>query len=192
MIRLVAGFILAQAIFIAGVLALRSPSGERALVPAQDPSASWEPRVPIRAGWTHVIIHHSASATGSAAHFDREHRAKGWDGLGYHFVIGNGSMTEDGRVEPGARWMDQADGAHAKPEWNARAVGICLVGNFETTDPTPAQLRSLEDLCRWLARRCGIPPANFVGHGDAHGNQTLCPGKRLDLDSLRKRLASER
>ncbi|KAF0245466.1 MAG: N-acetylmuramoyl-L-alanine amidase family 2 [Planctomycetota bacterium] len=190
MIRLVAGFVLAQAIFIAGVLALRAPSG--ALVPDPDPSASWEPRVPVRNAWTHVIIHHSASGTGSAAQFDREHRAKGWDSLGYHFVIGNGSLTEDGRVEAGSRWLDQADGAHAKPEWNARAVGVCLVGNFETADPTPAQLRSLEHLCRWLGSRCGIPPANFVGHGGTHGNATLCPGKRLDLELLRRNLASPR
>jgi len=70
--------------------------------------------------------------------------------------------------------------------------GTTTVGNFETADPTPAQLRSLEDLCRWLARLCGIPPANFVGHGAAHGNQTLCPGKRLDLESLRKRLSAPR
>ncbi len=184
--RLVAGFILAQALFVASILALRAPGK---LVPAQDPRTAWEPRVPVRPGWTHVIVHHSASATGSASHFDRIHREKGWEGLGYHFVIGNGSMTEDGRVEPGERWLEQRDGAHAKPEWNTRAIGICLVGNFEDAEPTPAQQASLEALCRWLCARCGIPPANVVGHGETHGNATLCPGKRLDLDALRKALA---
>lgn len=190
--RLVAGFVLAQAIFTASVLALRAPGGAGVagnLVPGEDPSAAWEPRVPLRSGWTHVIVHHSASATGSAAHFDRIHREKGWEGLGYHFVVGNGSMTDDGRVEAGGRWLEQRDGAHAKPEWNARAIGICLVGDFEKSDPTPAQVASLEALCRWVCRRCGIPPANVVGHGATHGNATLCPGRRLDLGALRTALA---
>ncbi|MCE9582702.1 MAG: peptidoglycan recognition protein family protein [Planctomycetes bacterium] len=193
--RLLAGFAIAQAIFVAALLVLRagapSPAAGGLLAP-QDPSASWEPSVPVRPGWTHIIIHHSASATGSAAHFDRIHREKGWEGLGYHFVIGNGSMTENGRVEPGERWLEQRDGAHAKAEWNSRAVGICLVGNFEDTNPTPEQLASLEALCRWLMRRCGIPAENVLRHGETHGNQTLCPGKRLDVEGLRKRLGASR
>lgn len=191
MTRIVAGFVIAQAIVVASLLAIRGPREGPGSDPAP-PEASWMPPVPIRAGWTHIIVHHSASATGSATHFDAEHKAKGWDGLGYHFVIGNGSLTEDGRVEAGWRWLQQKDGAHAKPEWNSRAIGICLVGNFEETDPTPAQRASLEALCRWLCDRCGIPPANILRHGETHGNATLCPGKRLDLEAVRKKLTGGR
>ena len=48
--------------------------------------------------WRYIVIHHSATASGNAAEFDREHRARGWDGLGYHFVIDNGVGGPDGRV----------------------------------------------------------------------------------------------
>ncbi|MBI2922530.1 MAG: N-acetylmuramoyl-L-alanine amidase [Planctomycetes bacterium] len=189
--RLVAAFALAQAVFIAGVLALpgkRSPSEAGFAAGA----GSWEPRAALRTTWTHVIVHHSASPTGSAAHFDRAHRDKGWEGLGYHFVIGNGSMTENGRVEAGERWVEQRDGAHAKPEWNGRAIGICLVGDFEKAEPSAEQVASLQSLCSWLSRRCGIPPDNVLGHGETHGNATLCPGRKLDMGALRRRLKEGR
>jgi len=189
--KLAAAFAIAQAVFVAGILSLRgghTPDGS----PGSPAAEAWEPRAALRSTWTHIIIHHSATPTGSASHFDRVHREKGWDGLGYHFVIGNGSMTENGRIEAGERWMDQKDGAHAKPEWNSRAIGICLVGNFEEKDPSPEQLAALESLCRWLYRRCRIPPENVMGHGETHGNQTLCPGKRLDIQALRSRLGEVR
>ncbi|NUN47478.1 MAG: N-acetylmuramoyl-L-alanine amidase [Candidatus Brocadiae bacterium] len=193
MTRLVAALCLTQAVFALGVLALRAGGGmpgRSQRFSGQDTGA-WVPGEPIRP-WTHIIIHHSASASGSASHFDRAHRLKGWDGLGYHFVVGNGSLTEDGRVEAGERWMRQQDGAHAKPEWNARAIGVCLVGNFDEGKPSEEQLAALEDLCRWLCRECGIPPDRVVGHGETHGNATRCPGRLLDLGDLRRRLEGDR
>ncbi|MFQ5589758.1 MAG: peptidoglycan-binding protein, partial [Phycisphaerae bacterium] len=51
--------------------------------------------------WTTIVIHHSATETGGASLFDRFHRKRGWDGLGYHFVIGNGTDTPDGLIEVG-------------------------------------------------------------------------------------------
>ena len=44
-----------------------------------------------------IVIHHSATDRGGAKAFDEYHRKKnGWDELGYHFVIGNGTDTPDG------------------------------------------------------------------------------------------------
>ena len=40
--------------------------------------------------WKWIVVHHSASPAGSASKFDIEHRAKGWDELGYDFVIAQG------------------------------------------------------------------------------------------------------
>lgn len=183
--RLLLAFVLGQSVFLAGLAAM---AGKRSSPGRGGPDGGWEPEAPLRSGWTHIVVHHSAGASGSAAQFHEEHRRKGWDGLGYHFVIGNGSRTEDGRIETGYRWADQLDGAHAKREWNARAIGICLVGDFEKAPPSPAQLASLESLCAWLCRRCGIPPENVVGHGATEGNRTLCPGRLFDLPGLRARL----
>src|SRR5437016_3151778 len=57
----------------------------------------WVPYAPARP-WRWIIIHHSATPSGSAAKFDRDHRSKGWDELGYHFVVGNGSETRLGQI----------------------------------------------------------------------------------------------
>jgi hypothetical protein len=131
--------------------------------------------------WRVVAIHHSASAVGGAARFDGWHRAKGWDGVGYDFVVGNGTDTPDGAIETTFRWTEQRDGAHAKG-WNDLAIGICLVGNFEETDPTPAQRASLVRLVRWLRRRFDVPRERVVGHGQL--GDTQCPGKRLSVREI--------
>jgi hypothetical protein len=132
--------------------------------------------------WSVIAIHHSATREGGAARFDGMHKARGWDGVGYDFVIGNGTDTPDGAIETTFRWREQRDGAHVKG-WNDVAIGICLVGNFEETDPTPAQLASAARLVRHLRRRFAIPRERVVGHG-ALGT-TQCPGARLSLPALR-------
>ena len=65
--------------------------------------------------WTCIVIHHSASEVGGAERIDRWHRDKKWDGLGYDFVIGNGTDTPVGTVEVGFRWAEQREGATARP-----------------------------------------------------------------------------
>ena len=147
----------------------------------------WAPKVAGR-GWKFIVIHHSASASGSAAAFDREHRAqRGWDELGYHFVIGNGRGSGDGQVEIGPRWVKQKYGAHAKTadnRFNNFGVGICLVGNFENTRPTPSQQRQLATLVAWLMETYNIPPQNVIGHRDT--KSTACPGKFMNLSTVRE------
>ncbi len=97
--------------------------------------------------WTAIVIHHSATKNGSAAIFDRWHREnKYWEGVGYDFVIGNGTNSGDGQVEVTFRWRRQLTGAHCKTpnNWaNEKAVGICLVGNFNQTVPTRRQMQSV-------------------------------------------------
>ena len=62
------------------------------------------------------------------------------------------------RLEIGNRWIKQIDGAHAKVhEYNHFGVGICLVGNFNNTNPTANQMASLITLAKYLQERCGIP-----------------------------------
>src|SRR4030042_5047286 len=87
-------------------------------------------KVTTKPRWHTIVVHHSGTVQGSAAAFDAYHRQRGWDGLGYHFVIGNGTLSSDGCIETGYRWWEQRDGAHAK-EHNKKTVGICLVGDFK-------------------------------------------------------------
>ena len=124
---------------IAAAVAAPAPVLRRPGIPQE-----WMPLVPAN-NWRWIVIHHSATPTGSAAIFDREHKSKGWDELGYHFVVGNGTFTHDGQIEVGPRWPKQKWGAHAKTpdeQFNNYGIGICLVGNFDLDRPSPAQLQS--------------------------------------------------
>jgi len=154
-------------------------------VPPSGPAA-WTPSVQPRP-WQWIVIHHSASPSGSMAVFDKEHRAKGWDGVGYHFVIGNGTNSGDGQVEVTPRWPIQKWGAHAKTldnKFNEYGIGICMVGNFDTERPTPAQLASLTKLVAFLMQTYSIPPQNVLGHRDTKA--TECPGRYVNVAAVRQ------
>ncbi len=148
--------------------------------------------------WRYIVIHHSATLRGSAAVFDKWHRTRGWDELGYHFVIDNGHGGPDGRIEVGQRWKVQKWGAHCggtpNNEYNNYGIGICLVGDFRRQEPSPRQLAALTRLVTYLARQYEIPPGAVLGHCDAPNASTVCPGGRLReyvRGELRPHLARE-
>ena len=160
---------------------LRPPAKVNGNVPRE-----WIPQVASRS-WQSIVIHHSATPVGGAARFDREHKEKGWDELGYDFVIGNGTDTADGQIEVGPRWLKQKVGAHAKtPDnwYNEHGIGICLVGNFDHSRPTAAQLRSTAKLVSYMMRTYHISADRIVGHGDTKA--TDCPGKLCSLAEIRR------
>ena len=154
-----------------------------------DVPREWLPAAPANQ-WKWIVVHHSATPTGSAAVFDRDHRQKGWDELGYHFVIGNGTHSGDGQIEVGTRWPKQKWGAHAKTSdnrFNDYGIGICLVGNFEIDRPTPAQLKAATRLVSYLMETYHIAPQYVLGHGDT--KPTDCPGRNLALGWVRAEAA---
>jgi hypothetical protein len=146
-------------------------------------------RVSGRRGWQYIVIHHSATGNGGAESFGREHQRKWPNGLGYHFVIGNGTDTRDGEVEVGPRWLRQGegiDGAHAGNErYNKLGIGICLVGDFNQGGrPTPAQLVALRRLCKALMGRYGISRDRIYPHCDVRRGHTDCPGRNFPFQSF--------
>ena len=135
--------------------------------------------------WKYVVIHHSASDSGNAASIGKYHRdEKGWvNGLGYHFLIGNGNGSRDGQIEVGNRWDAQIDGAHAgKDEYNKHGVGICLIGNFEEGYPTSSQISSLTYLINYLQERCNIPRNQVIMHRTFR--KTACPGRHFPYNKV--------
>ena len=154
---------------------------------------SWLPSRPDRA-WSAIVIHHSATREGNAAIFDKWHREEnGWEGVGYQFVIGNGSHSGDGEVEPTYRWRGQLTGAHCggtPGNWaNEEGIGICLVGDFTRSAPTAGQRESLVRLIRFLQQRYRIPKSRIYGHGTTPGAHiTDCPGDRFPMAWLKSAL----
>lgn len=111
-----------------------------------------------------IIVHCSATPEGrdvSVADIDRWHRERGFDGIGYHYVV-----YIDGSVHEG-RPLNKV-GAHCKGH-NAHSIGICYVGGVDIYGKpkdtrTLAQKDALVNLLMRLKRR--FPKAVIRGHRD--------------------------
>lgn len=110
-----------------------------------------------------IIIHCSATPEGrdyTVADIDRWHKARGWRGIGYHYVI-----YRDGSVHAG-RPVEQI-GAHCTGH-NANSIGICYIGGVAADGKTPkdtrtlAQRIALRELVEEL--RAKYPGATVHGH----------------------------
>ena len=142
--------------------------------------------------WTHIVIHHTATHEGDAFMIDELHHKRGfWNGLGYHFLINNGTNgKEDGQIQVGPRWIKQLDGAHANAGgMNQKGIGVVVVGNFSQTRVTEAELQSLVMLVKTLQKYYGIPNHNIIRHGDVPGKNTECPGLKFPWAELKRRIA---
>ena len=144
-------------------------------------------RIRVRRGWTHIVIHHSGTARGNVRDMDRYHREhrRMQNGLGYHFVIGNGNGMRDGEIAIGPRWTRQQDGGHlASAAQNRYSIGICLVGNFEESRPTARQMESLRALVQYLQRRSNIRKGHVTTHTRINVRPTSCPGRHFPTDEF--------
>lgn len=119
-----------------------------------------------------IIIHCSATPAGRdvrAKDIDAWHRARGFDGIGYHFVITDGGALERGR-------HISKTGAHAKGR-NRHSIGVCYSGGLQPCGngpqgPNAYQVRTLEVLCDVLLAM--FPAAQIIGHRDT-GALKDCP-----------------
>ena len=148
--------------------------------------------------WNTIVIHHSARMAGTVRELDARAKNAGLNGIGYHFVIGNGSGLSDGVVESGYRWRDQTAGAHVAispgagdaerrraNELNSNSIGICLIGNGNRQPFTESQIRSLIELVRTLQRQCDIPGSQVLLHSDvfvANDPGRFFPADRLETN----------
>jgi hypothetical protein len=108
-------------------------------------------RTPRR--WRYIVVHHSGGASGDLDLLRRVHRDRQpndpVDMIPYHFVIGNGRGMGAGEVAETGRWQQGLWGAHVRGfSRNARGIGICLIGNFETDQLQDAQFVALVGLTR--------------------------------------------
>lgn len=156
--------------------------------PVENP---WKPSVAART-WKYIVIHHTASEGGSVASIHAEHlqrkdaTGKHWKGIGYHFLVGNGTGMSDGEIEPTFRWKQQMQGAHAgaknHPEYNEQGIGVCLVGNFDKQKPSAAQVAAIKKLVGVLKREYRIKSSQVIGHRDV--KETACPGKHFPMTEV--------
>lgn len=115
----------------------------------------FQTRMPVKStAWKYLYIHHSKTPRGNAQSLGQQETS----GLSDHFVIGNGQGAADGEIQIGYRWDNQV--APAAPAGagsiDPACISICLIGDFDSTVPTPTQLKSLTQLVNTLQSRLRI------------------------------------
>ncbi|MFM9994615.1 MAG: peptidoglycan recognition family protein [Phycisphaerales bacterium] len=150
-------------------------------------------RVPLdRVRWTSIVIHHTGTSHATPASLEAQARAMNLEGLGYHFIVGNGSGLGEGAVHVGYRWLDQLPGAHvAGPlgdEFNRASIGICLVGDGRRRPFSDDQIERLAQLAGELCERLGITADRVFLHSDLA--RTDDPGRFFPTAAFRERLGA--
>lgn len=134
--------------------------------------------------YTRITVHHSAdtltpnldgslgSSSDALRRLQRYHMTtEGYGDLGYHFMIDPTGRLFEGRE---LTWQ----GAHAGDfNKNKGNIGICLLGNFDTTRPTRAALRTLENTLGNLRTQYSISKQRVYGHQEL--KSTRCPGTHM-------------
>lgn len=111
-----------------------------------------------------IVVHCSATPRGldiGVREIDAMHKARGFNSIGYHFVIRVNGRREGGRALT-------SPGAHVSGH-NKSSIGICLVGGLDDNRKpantfTPQQFTELAKLLRELKARW--PAARICGHRD--------------------------
>lgn len=121
----------------------------------------------------HIIIHCSATSPDmdvGAAEIRQWHKDRGWQDIGYHFIIRRDGTLELGRPE-------REDGAHTVGR-NHDSIGICVIGGTKYDKKTPdcnftaAQWGALSLITKNMAQK--YPEAKVSGHRD-HTTAKACP-----------------
>ena len=138
-------------------------------------------------------------------------QGRGWDDIGYNFLIDAAGVVYEGRF---ARRYGAAEtstgeddtgrgviGAHTGND-NPGTVGVALLGTFTSEEPSRAALDALTGLLAWKADRHGVDPLGttawstgthptMIGHRDA--SATSCPGDRVysALPAVRQGVADQ-
>ncbi len=145
---------------------------------------------------SHLVVHHVAGRRPNGRTDEERHmrelqafaiNTKGYTDMDYNVLVGPSGTRYEGR------------GRHARSaatlDFNTGSRAVCLMGNLDTTDPTPEQVEGLvvEAVAMVLE---GALAADFtlIGHFEnpAHPNATICPGRRMIplLDDVRQRIVA--
>ncbi len=163
------------------------------------PPTAYTPTVP-----SHLIVHHSAGGNSSnnypgvvAYYWDLHVNTNGWSDIGYNWLIDPNGQIYEGRGSGNT-------GAHFSC-LNSGTLGICLIGDYRSTQPSTNSLQALSDLLLYESCSNNIDPADssihnssqlvlrhISGHRDANPanvgcpSGTVCPGQVVydKLDSI--------
>lgn len=123
----------------------------------------------------YLVIHHSVTDHDATPDdIALYHKARGFKGIGYHFII-----TSDGKVW----YVGDVGTARANvANMNEQVIGICMVGDFTKHLPSDEQITSAHLLCKFFIDQPQWPNANNWDDVVAHKqlDSTACPGTSWD------------
>lgn len=119
-----------------------------------------------------IVVHCTATRAGREVGIDelrRWHKERGWQDVGYHYVVHLSGEVSKGRP-------DEVAGAHVRGH-NANSIGVVYVGGIDFNGRpydtrTPQQKATLVQLLKELKKK--YPNATICGHRD------LSPDKNRD------------
>lgn len=185
--------------------------------PTVIPASTWRSgltppkELPVQTTVKHIIVHHAAGSNIATNYTDVVRNiyvyhtaSNGWNDVGYNFLIAQDGTIYEGR--DGQKMMDGDNvlGAHFCSQ-NGGTMGICLLGDYMTAQPTDKSVESLAKLIGWKMKKEKIEPIGNTLHTvsgkilnniSAHRDGTCstdCPGDNLytRLEQIRqKTLAS--
>ena len=121
---------------------------------------------------TKIIVHCSATPEGRAItveDIDQWHRERGFNGIGYHFII-----YLDGSIHLG-RPIEKS-GAHCAGQ-NSNSIGVCYIGGLERDCKTPKDTRTdaQRKAMRSLISELKVQYPNASIHGHREFANKACP-----------------
>lgn len=145
-----------------------------------------------------IVLHHTCTGeTCSVADIESMHRKKGMACVGYHRLIkrdtkSNKAYTKEGRnlIYQGAHtYIESLSRAKSDPlakgdrqYYNKRWIGVALIGDYEHNDINPEYYRNVVKELAYMMKKFNVK--RLRGHREC--DATLCPGKNINMNKLRK------
>lgn len=132
----------------------------------------------VRSKTLRIIIHHADASVCDAATIHQWHKARGWAGIGYHFLVRKDGTIQRGRPE-------NTIGAHASGS-NSDSIGICFEGDYTKETMPAAQKQAGKELVSYLKKKYGF--SKVQRHSDVYA--TSCPGSNFPFEEIANVVAS--
>lgn len=125
----------------------------------------------------YIIVHHSAARSPQPQFeaIDEWHKERGFPVSSLGFYVGYHAVIEmDGTLRRARENTERDCDAYGH---NFDSLSVCLVGNFDSSFPTLAQVAALGDLLLMWCDTYNLGPEDIFLH--RHFAQKSCPGSKL-------------
>ncbi len=142
----------------------------------------------------HLIVHHSATSNTLTDYYNvvrniyvYHTQVNGWSDIGYNYLVAPDGTIFNGR-DPADGEQDLVLGAHFCGK-NSTTMGVCMIGDYRSIEPTEEAVQSLEALLAWKVEKDGLDVFGNSSHplnqelptiaGHRQGCATMCPGDKV-------------